>query len=195
MQFSRVTKQEVGRKGQHMESHRTWQDGPSRNPQAARCEWSRVSGRVTRSPEDLEGIEVLSRAPGEIEEGHYPWGPSWMGTIRFSFPQRNLKTGAQIREIRIWTQGNHLEGGQSTQGERWRQPRSKGHFRGSRHKITTVTLLQAWGPKWDQISFQFCRAGRQLVLPFCPFQWLCCGNPRLPLGMGSVSSPPRLPLL
>lgn len=77
-----------------------------------------MSGRVTRSPKDLEGIEVLSRAPGEIEEGHYPWGPSWMDTIRFSFPQRNLKTGAWVGGIRTLAQGSQLEGGQSMQGER-----------------------------------------------------------------------------
>ena len=30
-----------------------------KNTQAARCGWSRVSGRVTGSPKDLEGIGVF----------------------------------------------------------------------------------------------------------------------------------------
>lgn len=73
---------------------------------------------MTGSPKDLEGIEVLSHAPGEIKEGHYPWGPSWMGTIRFSLPQRNLKTGGWTGGIRTLVQGSQLKGGQSTPGER-----------------------------------------------------------------------------
>ena len=70
-----------------------------------------MSGRVTGSPKDLEGIGVLSHAPGEIEEGYYPWGPSWMGTIRFSLPQRNLKTGGRTGGIRTLAQGSQLKGG------------------------------------------------------------------------------------
>ena len=61
---------------------------------------------------------VLSHAPGEIEKGHYPWGPSWTGTIRFSLPQRNLKTGGRTGGVRTLAQGSQLKGGQSMQGER-----------------------------------------------------------------------------
>ena len=42
----------------------------------------------------------------------------------------------------------------------------QGAFQRQQAQITLATLLQAWGPKSDQISFQFCRASRQLVLPY-----------------------------